>query len=76
MAEPPSPSGAEQAAVDRELAAIEARYGDRLDDAGRAVIAARLLELQRIAAAVRAVPLTMADEPLPAGAPWPTRDAR
>jgi hypothetical protein len=71
MAAPPSPTDAEQAAVTRDLAAIEARYGDRLDDAGRAVLAARLLELHRLAAAVRAVPLTMADEPLPAGAPWP-----
>jgi non-ribosomal peptide synthetase component F len=66
---PEEATEAERQAVARQLAAIEARYGGRLDDAGRAVIQARLLEFHRLAATVRAAALSAADEPLPAFAP-------
>jgi hypothetical protein len=60
---------AERQAVARQVAAIEARYGDQLDDAGREVVRARLLEFHRLAATVRAAALSAADEPLPTFAP-------
>jgi hypothetical protein len=69
------PTEAERRVVERRLAEIEARYGDRLDEAGRAVIRERLLEFQRYAEAVRRAPLTPADEPLPGFAPRPATEA-
>jgi hypothetical protein len=68
------PTEAERQAVARQLAALTARYGDRLDDAGRAVLAERLLEYLRYAAAVRRVPLTGADEPATSFAPGRNRE--
>jgi hypothetical protein len=69
------PSEAERQAVERQMAAIEARYGARLDEAGRVVIRERLLEFHRYAEAVRRAPLTPADEPLPGFAPRPAKEA-
>jgi hypothetical protein len=48
----------ERAIVEARLAAIVTRFGDRLDEPGRQLVRERLLELERLAAAVRSVPLT------------------
>ena len=69
------PTEAERQAVERGLAEIEARHGERLDAAGRAVIRERLLEFHRYAEAVRRASLTPADEPLPGFAPRPATEA-
>ena len=49
--------------VDARLAVVLARFGDRLDDAGRATVRARIVAQLAEAAALRAVPLQNGDEP-------------
>lgn len=49
--------------IDAQLAAIVARFGDRLTDEQRAEIRARLARGMTLADTLRTVPLTNADEP-------------
>ena len=61
---PPEPAPeAEAPAVAPLLAALEAEFGDRLDEAAREGVRRRLADLLKSAAAVAAVPLANADEP-------------
>jgi hypothetical protein len=66
-------SDEERLAVEQQFAAIEARYGDRLDEQGRATVLARLLDFHRRAASIRQAPLSSGDEPLLRFAPRPAR---
>jgi hypothetical protein len=53
----------ETARTEALLAAVLARHGARLDEAGIALVRERIEQSQAAAAAMRAVPLTNADEP-------------
>ncbi len=56
-------SDEEGLAVERQLAAIVERYGERLDEAGREEVRLRLIAFRRRAEAIRRVPLSLEDEP-------------
>ena len=60
----PEPASEEEApAVAPLLAALEAEFGERLDEAARAGVRRRLAELLKSASALAAYPLANADEP-------------
>ena len=61
--EPEPPPEEEAPAVAPLLAALEAEFGDRLDEAARAGVRRRLAELLYSASALAAYPLANADEP-------------
>lgn len=56
--------------IDARLAVVLARFGDRLDDAGRAAIRSRIAEQREQAAELRAVKLQNGDEPDSVFAPF------
>ena len=63
-ATPPEPAPeAEVPVVAPLLAALEAEFGDRLDEAAREGVRRRLADLLKSAVAVAAYPLVNADEP-------------
>ncbi|HEU0113439.1 MAG TPA: hypothetical protein VFQ80_02120 [Thermomicrobiales bacterium] len=62
--EPAAPADpAEAQIVAARLAATLARWGDRLDDAGRAAVEERIRRHLDLARALRTVPLANGDEP-------------